>query len=102
MSKIEIVNCCSVPCAIGPAAKEVKEFIEEIKEIKEVIEPKNNDSQNYLEDINMKEIQKEQFNLEKHVNEICQHNYFKHLNIFNQNFIIDQKHNFAYCQHAKV
>ena len=96
------MNFCSGPCAIGPAAKEVKVFIEEIKEI---IEPKNNDSQNYLknlEDLNMKEIQKEQFNLEKHVNEICQRNYFKHLNISNTNFIIDQKHNFAYCQHAKV
>ena len=98
------MNCCSAPCAIGPAATatEVKEFIEEFKEI---IEPKNNDSQNYLknlEDLNMKEIQKEQFNLEKHVNEICQRNYFKHLNIFNTNFIIDQKHNFAFCQHAKV
>ena len=53
------MNFCSVPCTIEPAAK--KEFIEEIKQI---IKPKNNDSQNNftkLEDLNMKEIQKEQF-----------------------------------------
>ena len=94
------MNFCSVPCAIEPAAK--KEFIEEIKQI---IKPKNNDSQNNftkLEDPNMKEIQKEQFYLGKNIYEICQRKYFMHLNISNGDFIIDQKHNFAYCQHAKV
>ena len=59
-------------------------------------------NQKQIEDLNLKEIHKEQINLRKHINKICHRNNFKHLAIPNGSFIIDQKHNFAYCLHAKV
>ena len=98
MSKIEVVNWCSGLCAIGPAAKEIKKIIVHEK----------NKSQNHqknqknFEDLNLKEIHKEQINLRKHINKICHRNNFKHLAIPNGSFIVDQKRNFAYCLHAKV
>ena len=48
------------------------------------------------------DIKNEQFALKTHIDEVCQNSDFTKLRTVEDNFIIDQKHHFAYCQHAKV
>ena len=48
------------------------------------------------------DIENEQLALKTHINEVCHNSDFTKLRTVEDSFIIDQKHHFAYCQHAKV
>ena len=53
-------------------------------------------------DKELENIKNEQFALRTHIDKICQKSGFTKIRTFEESFIIDQKHHFAYCPHAKV
>ena len=48
------------------------------------------------------DIKNEQLALRTHIDEVCHNSDFTKLRTVEDSFIIDKKHHFAYCQHAKV
>ena len=75
--------------------KEVVKIKVEINnvEVKELIQKAN---------VEFEDIKNEQLALRTHIDEVCHNSDFAKLRTVEDSFIIDKKHHFAYCQHAKV